>query len=100
MKIASILSIVGILLGVAAPTSLAQSMRCGNDFVKINDSAFVVVKKCGEPVSKVHMGYTIDIKNRRELIIEEWIYGPEGGGYYYFIIMIGGHVSEIRSERP
>ena len=46
------------------------------------------------------MGYTIDIKNRRELIIEEWIYGPVGGGYYYFITMIGGHISEIRSERP
>ena len=103
MKIASILSIlsiVGILLGVSVSASLAQSMRCGNDFVKIDDSAFVVVQKCGEPVSKVPMGYTIDMQNRRELIIEEWIYGPEGGGYYYFVIMIGGHVSEIRSDRP
>ena len=100
MKIASILSVVGIVLGLSISASLAQSMRCGNDFVKINDSAFVVVKKCGEPVSKVQMGYTIDKKNRRELIIEEWIYGPEGGGFYNFITMIGGHVSEIRSERP
>ena len=100
MKIASILSVVGIVLGLSISASLAQSMRCGNDFVKINDSAFIVIQKCGEPVSKVQMGYTIDKKNRRELIIEEWIYGPEGGGFYNFITMIGGHVSEIRSERP
>ena len=100
MKIASILSLVGIVLGLSISASLAQIMRCGNDFVKINDSAFIVLQKCGEPVSKVQMGYTIDIKNRRELIIEEWIYGPVGGGYYYFVTMIGGHVYEIRSERP
>jgi len=101
MRIATIVLIVGILISWGVETSVAaDTMRCGNDFVKINDSAFVVVKKCGEPVSKVHMGYTIDKKNRRELIIEEWIYGPEGGGYYYFITMIGGHISEIRSERP
>ena len=100
MRIATIVLIVGILISWGVETSVADTMRCGNDFVKINDSAFVVVKKCGEPVSKVHMGYTIDIKNRRELIIEEWIYGPVGGGYYYFITMVGGHISEIRSERP
>jgi len=100
MKIASILSVLGIVLGLSISASLAQSMRCGNDIVKVKDSAFIVLKKCGEPVSKVQIGFTIDANNRRELIIEEWVYGPEGGGYYYFITMIGGHVFEIRSERP
>jgi hypothetical protein len=100
MRIATIVLVVGILISWSVEISAADIMRCGNDFVKINDSAFVVVKKCGEPVSKIHMGYTINRKNQRELVIEEWIYGPRGGGYYYFIIMTGGHVSEIRSERP
>lgn len=81
-----------------ALTTFAESMRCGNDFIKIKDSAFSVLKKCGEPVSKIAVGYTVDGKNKRELIIEDWIYGPTDG-YYYFITMIGGRVSEIRSEQ-
>jgi hypothetical protein len=99
MKGMILVLIVGIVFGTWTATALAQTMRCGNDFIQINDSSFIVVKKCGEPVSKVQVGHTIDQGGNRELLIEEWVYGPVKR-YYYFVTMTGGRVSDIRSERP
>jgi Protein of unknown function (DUF2845) len=82
---------------VAFPAA-AGNMRCGNDFVKIGDRAYMVSKKCGEPVSKQFIGYTINADGKRELAIEDWIYGPINS-YIYFIRFIGGEVSEITSEQ-
>ncbi|RPI58486.1 MAG: DUF2845 domain-containing protein [Planctomycetaceae bacterium] len=96
MRALSIVITVGIAILLAGPAS-AGDMRCGNDIVNINDSAFIVVQKCGEPISKVHVGYTINEEKKRELVIEELVYGPKND-YYYFVTTIGGRVAEIRSE--
>jgi hypothetical protein len=56
------------------------------------------MQKCGDPVSRTHVGYTIDEEKKREYIIEDWVYGPINS-YYYFVTMTGGRVSGIRSER-
>lgn len=77
----------------------ANSMHCGNSFIKIGERAYLVQQKCGEPISKQEIGFTINAEQRRELVIEEWIYGPRDGGYYYIITFIGGRVAEITSER-
>ena len=98
MKKASILLIVGIVLAALPAEGVAETMRCGNDYIQISDSAFTVTEKCGEPVSKIHVGYSIDMNGRRELAIEEWVYGPVKG-YYTFVTITGGRVSAIRSER-
>jgi hypothetical protein len=86
------------MFAAMAATVSAGDMRCGNDIVNIKDSSFTVAQKCGDPVSKVHVGYTINKNKKRELVIEEWIYGPKND-YYYFVTMVGGRVSEIQSER-
>ena len=91
-------TILSLLLTVAT-AGADGSMHCGNSFVTIGERAFLVQKDCGEPVSKQIIGYTIDQNERRELTIEEWIYGPRDGGYYYIITFIGGKVSKITSER-
>ncbi len=98
MRIVPIVITLGILMATTAIAGPDSGMRCGNDIVNINDSAFIVAKKCGEPVSKVQVGYTINEDKERELIIEEWVYGPKSD-YYYFVTMTGGRVSDIRSER-
>lgn len=90
--------IVAFLLAVAS-AGANGSMHCGNSFVKIGERAFLVQRDCGEPVSKQLIGYTINQKERRELTIEEWIYGPRDGGYFYIITFVGGKVSKIDSER-
>ena len=98
MRIFNLLTAAGMLIAAMALTAQAGSMRCGNDIVSINDSAFIVLQRCGEPISRVHVGYTINEEKKRELLIEDWVYGPKNN-YYYFLTMIGGRVSEIRSER-
>jgi hypothetical protein len=99
MRRLSIVLIVGIVFGAWSATSLAETMRCGSDYIQIDDSEFIVEEKCGEPVSKIHMGYTITENGKRELVIKEWVYGPVKS-YYYFVTITGGHVTAIRSERP
>jgi hypothetical protein len=91
-------TILSLLLAVAL-AGAEGSMHCANSFVKIGERAFLVQKDCGEPVSKQLIGYTIDKEERRELTIEEWIYGPRDGGYIYIITFVGGKVSQITSER-
>jgi Protein of unknown function (DUF2845) len=90
--------IVAFILS-AASAGADGSMHCGNSFVKIDERAYLVQKDCGEPVSKQLIGYTIDQQERRELVIEEWTYGPRDGGYFYIITFVGGKVSKISSER-
>ncbi len=76
----------------------AYAMRCGTELVSEGDRAFMVSKKCGDPVSKEIIGYTLDEKMKREMVIEEWVYGPRNG-YYYFLTFIGGRLTKISSEK-
>jgi len=91
-----ILVLVSCLL-LTAHTALAGSVfRCGNELIETGDRRFEVLQKCGEPVSKEVVGYTITRDKKRELKIEEWVYGPEHGQYYY-LIFEGALLVEIES---
>jgi hypothetical protein len=84
---------------MTANSAFARSVfRCGNDLIEIGDRRFEVLQKCGEPVSKEIVGYTITQDKKRELKIEEWVYGPEHG-YYYYLIFEGAILVEIESEQ-
>jgi hypothetical protein len=90
---------MGSAAASAGPMSTtSSSMRCGNDIVSIGDPGFLVTQRCGQPVARQNIGYSLDAKKQRDLIIEEWVFGPNGG-YYYFVTLIGGRVTEIKSER-
>lgn len=45
MRGISMILIVGFFFGAWAATSFAETMRCGNDYININDSAFIVVDR-------------------------------------------------------
>ena len=98
MKLSHVMALTWILSLTAILPAMAADMRCGNDFVKIGDRAFMVEHKCGEPVSKEFIGYTLDEAKNREYAIEEWVYGPMNG-IFYFVKFIGGSVTEIEYER-
>jgi hypothetical protein len=72
--------------------------RCGGDIVDIGDHAFLVFQKCGEPLERMLIGYSLSGRLGRELAVEEWIYGPRAG-YYYFITFEGNRVTQILAER-
>jgi hypothetical protein len=88
-------AIIFLAIGICGASG---SMRCGNSYVKAGDRTFQVQERCGAPKSKQTVGYTIDDNKKRELLIEEWVYGPEGG-YYFTITFIGGQVSQVSSQR-
>jgi hypothetical protein len=86
-----------VLLLWAANTAFASSpFRCGNNLAQIGDHSFKVSQNCGEPILKEVVGYTLTEGRRRELKIENWIYGPEGG-VYYILVFEGGILAKILS---
>ena len=85
---------VAALILVQAGGALA--LRCGNDLVSVGDKAFLVANRCGEPVSKQLIGYTLNEARKRELVIEEWVYGPWAGSYTV-ITFVGGVATKIES---
>lgn len=57
----------------------AASLRCGSKLVSEGDRAFEVENKCGKPAHRDLVGYTGGYYGDRELVIEEWVYGPNNG---------------------
>lgn len=70
-----------LLLALTGVSSLAQAetMRCGSQLVSLDDRRFEVLQKCGEPVFRDLVGYSLGPNERREYQIEEWVYGPDNG---------------------
>ena len=95
-KIGSMIMMTSLFLFFSINTLYA--FRCGIHLVSIGDRSFEVFEKCGEPVSKEQIGYTITKDKKRELKVDEWIYGPKNG-YYYHLIFEGNKLVEIKAIR-
>jgi hypothetical protein len=68
------------LLAALLSTPLqAETLRCGSQLVSLVDRPFEVQSKCGEPVQRDPIGYTLGSYDRREYLVEEWVYGPSNG---------------------
>lgn len=75
------LSIITLALtaGLLSVSAQADTLRCGSNLVSLGDRPFEVERKCGAPVHRDPIGYTLGSYDRREYMIEEWIYGPSNG---------------------
>lgn len=60
-------------------TAWADTFRCGSQLVSTGDRAFEVERACGEPQIRDLVGYALSPNERREAVIEEWVYGPRNG---------------------
>ena len=90
-----------VVLGLVSSVSMASTFRCGSQVVSTGERAFQVLRKCGEPINRAHIGYKLDTNSyghTHELRVEEWIYGPKGGMYYY-LRFEGGYLTDISSSR-
>jgi hypothetical protein len=95
-----ILAASGMLL-LNGSLQAASTYRCGSHLVSLDDSAFEVLNKCGEPASRQDIRYklqTDDYGWRQEVAVEEWIYGPKNG-MYHFLRFEGNRLRQIDSER-
>ena len=90
------MTVAFLLVTAFAPA--AWALRCGNDLVSIGDHSFQVIEKCGEPIVKEFVGYTLQKNLRREFVIEKWVYGPKAG-YYDVLIFVGGVLKEMSSVK-
>ena len=68
-----------LLLTNAAVAQAASTLRCGSKLINEGDRAFEVERKCGVPVQRDLVGYTGNHYGEREMVIEEWVYGPNNG---------------------
>lgn len=87
-----------LALCVAASGANASTMRCGSQLIGLGDRMFEVQRKCGEPVARDVLGYTLGPYERREAVIEEWVYGPSNGVYRY-LRFEANRLTSISTER-
>ncbi|WP_373389112.1 DUF2845 domain-containing protein [Pseudomonas alcaligenes] len=87
--------LLGALLAGAAQ---AETLRCGTQLVSVGDRAFEVERKCGVPAYRDLVGYTLGGYDRRELKIEEWVYGPDNG-MLSILTFEGNRLTRIERKR-
>jgi hypothetical protein len=90
-----------ILLAFASHAQAGSTLRCGSALVSLDDSAPEVAQKCGEPASRVFVGYqeAPGYGGRyNQMPIEEWVYGPNNG-MYQRLRFIGNRLTQIDSKR-
>ena len=93
------LSLVSLLLLLSFSSySQASTFRCGSKLVSLGDRSFQVLQKCGEPVYREPIGYSLGRYHRREAPLNEWVYGPRNG-FIYFLRFEGNRLVQISSER-
>lgn len=73
------------------------AFRCKNNLIKEGDFSFEVLERCGEPVIKEVLGYTVSSKHNREFVIERWVYRPQGS-YYQILTFVAGVLENIESR--
>lgn len=82
----------------SAALAQAETLRCGSQLVSVGDRSFEVQQKCGEPAYRDLVGYTLGANERREMKIEEWIYGPSNG-MLTILTFEGNRLSRIERRR-
>lgn len=89
--------LAGLLL-LASVSANADTFRCGSKLVSVGDRAFEVLRKCGEPDQRDAVGYLLGGYDRRELRIDEWIYGPRNG-MLSILTFEGNRLVRIETQR-
>ncbi len=75
-----------------------QTLRCGTQLVSTGDRTFEVERKCGPPVQRDLVGSTLGAYARQELVIEEWLYGPDNG-MFRILTFEGNRLKRIETRR-
>ncbi|BAN50632.1 DUF2845 domain-containing protein [Metapseudomonas resinovorans] len=90
-----------LALALAIPAGVeagGRTMRCGSRLISLGDRAFEVLDRCGEPVHRDRVGYTLGSYDRREFDVEEWVYGPTNG-MLRILTFEGNRLVRIESRR-
>ncbi|WP_394560773.1 DUF2845 domain-containing protein [Aquipseudomonas alcaligenes] len=91
-------SFQALTLLLACGLAEAGTLRCGSKLVNEGDRAFEVERKCGPPVHRDLVGYTGGYYGGREMVIEEWVYGPTNG-MLSILTFQGNRLTRIETKR-
>jgi hypothetical protein len=83
--------IIILLFSIA---NTAHAFTCGKKIFSKGALSFQILIECGEPALREIIGYTLGPDQRREFVIERWVYGPIKGFYKVLIIEGGVLVKE------
>lgn len=87
-----------LALCIASSAAFADTLRCGSSLISTGDRAFEVERKCGAPVDRALVGYTLGANYRREMTREEWVYGPNNGAFS-ILTFEGNRLVRIETSR-
>ncbi len=81
------------------------ALRCGTDLIEKGDLKIQVEEKCGEPISKEVIGFTLrrlpatqGFIHEREFLVEEWIYRFQSK-YYDVLTFEAGRLRRLEKIR-
>ena len=87
-----------VTLVLACGLAEAGTLRCGSKLVNEGDRAFEVERKCGKPARTDLVGYTGGYYGDREMVIQEWVYGPPNG-LLSILTFQGNRLTRIETKR-
>lgn len=87
-----------LAVSLLSPVSHADTLRCGGNLISTGDRTFEVERKCGQPAQRDLVGYTLGPHQRREMIREEWVYGPSNG-IFSILTFEGNRLVRIETSR-
>lgn len=76
----------------------ADTMRCGSALASTGDRAWEVEQKCGAPLRRDLVGYTLAGSDQHEYQVEEWVYN-QGNGAIYILRFEGNQLKSIEFKR-
>lgn len=79
---------LGLLLMAASANAGDANFKCNNDFVRLGDTKYQVLTRCGEPI------YREVVSGDDETKVEEWIYNSSTG-YKRILRFHGGRLARI-----
>jgi len=95
----AVIKLSGILLATLISNSAwADTLRCGNQLISTGDRAFEVERKCGQPLYRDPVSYSGGRYEPQEVLIEEWVYGPNNGAYN-ILRFEGNRLTKIETRR-
>lgn len=85
----STVAIMGLTLLMAVPT-LAQTMRCGTEIVRVGDPTIELLQKCGEPDLK-------ELLKTNGFILEKWTYNCGSARFMKILTLKGGVIQRVET---
>ena len=87
--------LAALLPGLSAS---ADTWRCGSQLVSVGAPAYEVEEKCGPPLQRTPVGYSIGPDGQRQFLLEQWLY-PKQNGVYSLLHFEGNRLVRIERQR-